>query len=70
VAARFADLQRYAGRTDQLVRTDPGPGRIVWEMPGERAIALQWTRQFSAIAIAPDTDLARQLAEYALAGQQ
>ena len=34
---RFADQRRYAGRTDQLVRTDLGPGRIVWEMPGERA---------------------------------
>jgi hypothetical protein len=39
-------------------------------MPGERAIALQWRGQFSAIAIAPDVDLARQLAEYALAAQQ
>jgi hypothetical protein len=70
VGLRFADPQRYAGRTDQLMRTDLGPGRIVWEMPGERAIALQRTGQFSAIAIAPDTDLARQLAEYAMAGQQ
>ena len=68
--ARFTDPVAYAGRTDQLVRVDGGPGRVVWEMPGERAIALHWTGQFSAIAIALVAELARQMAEAALAGGQ
>ncbi len=67
VAARYADPVRYAGRTDQLSRHDEGPGQVVWEMPGEQAIALQWSGQFSAIAIAPSADLARQMAAAGLA---
>ena len=68
VTARYSDPVRYAGRTDQLTRTDAGPDRVAWEMPGERAIALQRNGQFSAIAIAPNAALARQMAELALSG--
>jgi hypothetical protein len=68
VPLRYADPVRYAGRTDQLASHRLGAARLAWEMPGERAIALAWTRQYSVIAIAPEFDLARQLAEYAVAG--
>ena len=70
VGLRFADPQRYAGRTDQLVRTDPGPGADRLGDAGERAIALQWTRQFSAIAIAPDPGPRSPACGIRSAGQQ
>jgi len=66
VLLRFSDPVRYAGRTDQLVHYDLGAGRQAWEMPGERAIALSWDGPFSVIAVAPELDLARQLAAFAL----
>ncbi len=63
VPLRYSDPERYAGREDLLVRQELGPRSLAWEMPGERAIALRWDGQFSAIAIAPDLELARRLAE-------
>lgn len=62
VALRYADPVRYAGRTDQLVTSDLGPGTRAWEMPGERAIVLRWSGAGSVIAVAPSLDLATGLA--------
>jgi hypothetical protein len=58
-----------AQRPGDLATYDLAPGRLAWEMPLERGIALAWQGQFSAIAIAPEADLARQLAEFAIAGE-
>jgi hypothetical protein len=69
VALRFADPVRYAGRESLLQQHALGTNRLGWVMPGERAIVLAWTRQHSAIAIAPDLTLAHALAEQALAGE-
>ena len=55
-------------RTDQLASHSLGPRAVAWEMPGERAIALVWNGPLSTIAIAPTLEMARQLAEAALAG--
>jgi hypothetical protein len=68
VPLRFGDPQRYAGRTHLLESYAPRPGRLSWLMPDERAIALAWAGLFSAIAIAPELDVAQELAERALAG--
>ena len=64
----YRGLAAQAGRGDDVLTYELGPGRLAWDMPLERAIALAWTRQSSVIAIAPDLDLARQLAEFAIAG--
>jgi hypothetical protein len=63
----YRSLGALRGR-DDLITQDLAPGRLAWEMPLERGIALAWQGQFSVIAIAPEADLARQLAEFAIAG--
>ncbi|HEY7064385.1 MAG TPA: hypothetical protein VII06_23105 [Chloroflexota bacterium] len=62
----YQGLAARGGRADGATCYELGPGRLAWDMPLERAIALAWTRQFPAIA--PDVDLARQLADFALSG--
>jgi hypothetical protein len=63
----YGTLGAQRGR-DDLQTYDLAPGRLAWEMPLERGIALAWQGQFSVIAIAPEADLARQLVEFAIAG--
>ena len=65
----YSHLAAPRGGGDDLQTFELGATRLAWELPLERGITLAWQGQCSVIAIAPDANLARQLAEFALGGQ-
>ncbi len=64
----YQGLAAAGGGGDDVVAYELSSSRLAWERPFERSIAVGWSGQLSAIAIAPEVGLARQLVDFALTG--